>query len=78
MNDLHLGLTLAAPELILALGVMFVLIFGAFRGDKGAGAVSLLCGALLMAAATTAAFGPDGKAFSGSFTVDAMARFAKQ
>jgi NADH-quinone oxidoreductase subunit N len=77
MNDLYLGLTLAAPELILAIGIMFVLIFGAVRGDEGAGAVSLLCGALLMAAAAVAAFGPDGEAFSGSFTVDTMARFAK-
>lgn len=77
MDEFVTALNLALPEIIIALGVMIVLVFGAFRGDKASGAVSLLSGATLLAAAFTAAFGPSGIAFSGSFVVDGVSAFAK-
>ncbi|OYW80994.1 MAG: NADH-quinone oxidoreductase subunit N [Asticcacaulis sp. 32-58-5] len=54
--DLNLGLNLALPELIIAVGALVILVFGAFRGDKGMTSVSALCGVVLIAAAYFAAF----------------------
>jgi NADH-quinone oxidoreductase subunit N len=75
--DLHLVTSMALPEAILAIGSLLILVFGGFRGDKGALSVSALCGAALIAAAAAALFDASGQLFSGSFVVDNVAIFAK-
>ncbi|ESQ84299.1 NADH:ubiquinone oxidoreductase subunit N [Asticcacaulis sp. AC466] len=75
--DFNLALNLALPEAILAISSLLILVFGAFRGDKGMTSVSALCGAALIGAAFAAAFSHQGSAFSGSFIVDGVALFAK-
>jgi NADH-quinone oxidoreductase subunit N len=75
--DLHSSLTLALPEIILALGTLLAVVFGAMRGDKAMMSVSALCGAVLITAAYAAAFGQSGVGFSGSLIVDNVALFAK-
>ena len=75
--DFNLALNLALPEAILAVSSLLILVFGAFRGDKGTISVSALCGVALIAAAFAAAFGHQGSAFNGSFVVDGVALFAK-
>lgn len=75
--DFNLALHLGLPETILAVSSLLILVFGAFRGDKGMISVSALCGVALIAAAFAAAFGHQGAAFSGSFIVDGVALFAK-
>jgi len=75
--DLQSALHLALPELILAIGAMVVLLVGAYRGDRSSGAVAMLSGAVLVAAAIAAAVGPLGEAFNGTFVMDRMAAFSK-
>src|SRR5262245_35475235 len=75
--DLPSALSLALPELILAVGAMAVLVFGAFRGDRASGAAAVLAGAALVAAAFAAALGPLGVAFNGAFVMDRMAAYSK-
>ncbi|NEX94463.1 NADH-quinone oxidoreductase subunit NuoN [Caulobacter sp. 17J65-9] len=75
--DLPSALSLALPELILAIGAMAVLVFGAFRGERASGAVAVLAGAALVAAAFAAALGPLGVAFNGAFVMDRMAAYSK-
>ncbi len=75
--DLTFALHLSIPELILSIGSIVALVFGAFRGDKGMTSVSALCGILLLAAAFAAANDDLGKAYNGSYIVDGVAVFAK-
>ena len=75
--DFNLALHLGLPETILAIASLLILVFGAFRGDKGMISVSALCGVALIAAAFAAAFGHQGSAFGDSFVVDGVALFAK-
>ncbi|MDI7774469.1 NADH-quinone oxidoreductase subunit NuoN [Asticcacaulis sp. EMRT-3] len=75
--DLHLALSMALPEAILALGSLLILVFGSFRGDKGMTSVSALCGVALICAAAAALFDRQGTLFNGSFVVDNVAIFAK-
>jgi NADH-quinone oxidoreductase subunit N len=75
--DLTLALTLARPEAILGVASLLILVFGAWRGDKGMTSVSALCGVALILAAFAAAFDGYGKAFNGSFVVDGVALYAK-
>jgi len=75
--DFNLALNLALPEAILAVASLLILVFGAFRGDKGTISVSALCGVALIAAAFAAAFGHQGSAFNESFIVDGVAQYAK-
>lgn len=75
--DLTLGLNLALPELILAVGVLAILVYGAVRGDKGAFSVSILSGAVLIGAAIAATSTAHGTAFMGSFVSDGVSKFAK-
>ncbi len=75
--DLNLALHLSIPELILSISAIVILVFGAFRGDKGMTSVSALCGVALIAAAFAAVFSGYGKAYNGSFVVDGVAVFAK-
>lgn len=75
--DLNLSLQLSTPELILGISAVLILVFGAFRGDKGMTSVSALCGVALIAAAFAAAFSGFGKAYNGSLVMDGVAVFAK-
>lgn len=75
--DLTAALQLALPELIIAVGAMAVLAFGAFRGDRALGVSSIASGVILIVAAAVAATGPLGQAFNGAFVQDSLAVFAK-
>src|SRR6476619_5381935 len=67
------------PEIVLALGAMALLMFGAFRGEGSARAVNWLSILLLAAAGAAVVLLPPGKltTFGGSFVVDQFARFLK-
>jgi len=70
------NLALAYPEIILAVGAMALLVFGAFAPKQttlvGAGGVLVL-----LAAAVVSATQPFGSAFAGGLISDAAATFAK-
>ncbi len=73
-------LSFAAPELILAIGSMALLIAGVYLGDQSARQMSLASAGLLVAAliATVIAWTGTGAAiFSDSFRMDAFASFSK-
>ncbi len=69
----------ALPEIVLAVGAMALLMFGAFRGERSAGQVNWLAIVLLVGAGAVVVWLPGGKltAFGGSFVVDPFARFLK-
>ena len=72
-------LALTAPELILSLGAIALLMIAAFKGDGSAKLVSWLSVGLLAVAALTL-LGPAGRGgagFNGLFVADAFAAFAK-
>jgi NADH-quinone oxidoreductase subunit N len=68
-----------APELILAVGAMALLMLGAFRGERAANVADTAAIVILVAAGVFVAFLPDGKpaALGGSFVIDDFARFLK-
>ena len=68
-----------APELVLIVGAMALLMIGVFRGEGAARAVNLLSIALIAVAIVLEAGLPAEKAvtFGGSFVVDPFARFLK-
>jgi NADH-quinone oxidoreductase subunit N len=69
----------ALPEIVLAVGAMVLLMLGAFRGERSAGAMNWLAILLLIGAGALIVWLPAGKlvAFGGSFIVDPFARFLK-
>jgi NADH-quinone oxidoreductase subunit N len=69
----------ALPELMLAIGAMALLMFGAFRGEGTAATVNWIAIALLILAAAVVSWLPAGTlvTFGGSFIVDPFARFLK-
>jgi NADH-quinone oxidoreductase subunit N len=71
--------TAVAPELLLAVGAMALLMLGAFRGERVANVADGIAIAILVAAALLVARLPDGKpaALGGSFVIDDFARFLK-
>jgi NADH-quinone oxidoreductase subunit N len=73
------ALTATAPELLLAVGAMALLMLGAFRGERVANVADGIAIALLIAAGVLVALMPDGKpaALGGSFVIDDFARFLK-
>jgi NADH-quinone oxidoreductase subunit N len=73
------NLTVLLPELILAIGAMLLLLFGAIRGEKGIHLVSVLAIIVLVAAAWFVGepLTEQSRAFGGAFVVDDFARFAK-
>jgi len=76
--DLATSLSLAAPELILALGAMALLMIGVFSGERANTTVTGLAVALLIVAgAWMLLFIGDGEAFGGAFISDSFARFMK-
>ncbi len=69
----------AAPELVLAVGAMALLMIGVFRGERSTLFVSWLAVLVLIAAGLAVAWLPPGRleGFNGSFVVDEFARFLK-
>jgi NADH-quinone oxidoreductase subunit N len=69
----------ALPEIILAVGVLILVLFGAYRGERSADAVNI--GALaLLAVAFVAVLSLPGvrtETMAGSFVVDSFAKFMK-
>src|SRR5829696_7497040 len=67
------------PEIVLALGAMALLMFGAFSGEHSARAVNWLSILLLVVAGAVVVWLPEGPlvTFGGSFVVDQFARFLK-
>lgn len=76
--ELSLSLSLATPELILALGALALLMVGVFSGERANSTVNGLAVAVLVAAgAWLVLFGGEGKAFGGAFIADGFATFFK-
>ncbi|MBL8582571.1 MAG: NADH-quinone oxidoreductase subunit NuoN [Rhizobiaceae bacterium] len=76
--ELSASLWLAAPELIVAVGAMALLMIGVFSGERANTTANGLAVALLLAAcAWIVLFQGDGEAFGGSFVSDPFARFMK-
>ena len=67
----------ALPEIVLVLGAIALLMIGVFSAPRGYGLVTTLSVLLLAVVVVLVAVSHDGKAFNGSFTVDAFARFTK-
>src|SRR5712671_2093518 len=67
------------PEIVLAVGAMALLMFGAFRGERDAPMISWLAILLMLAAGAVLVWLPAGKfvVYSGSFVLDDFARFLK-
>ncbi|PHP68411.1 NADH-quinone oxidoreductase subunit NuoN [Zhengella mangrovi] len=76
--DLATSLSLAAPELIVAVGAIVLLMLGVFSGPKASSTITGLAVAILIGAlAWMVFFVDDGKAFNGAFTSDPFARLMK-
>jgi NADH-quinone oxidoreductase subunit N len=77
MTDLSSALHLSAPELTLAVGGLFLLMLGAFTGEKSTRLISGLSVLLLAVASVLAAVGPLGTAFNGAYVADPLAVYGK-
>ncbi len=76
--ELSFSLTMATPELMLAIGAMAMLMVGVFSGERSTTLVNGLSVAILIAAgAWMLFFGQDGLGFNGVFVSDPFARFMK-
>lgn len=77
-TDLHISLGLLAPELILAVGAIVLLMIGTYTGERANRIVTGLSVAVLIAALLWMwFFGQDGEAFGGAFVADPFGRFMK-
>ena len=75
--NLQADLLVLLPELILAIGAMGLLLFGAITGEKSAAAVSWGAIVLLVAAGVATVLGADqASAFHNAFIADGFSRFA--
>ncbi|BDA84459.1 NADH-quinone oxidoreductase subunit N [Aureimonas sp. SA4125] len=75
---LSASLPLVAPEMILAVGSMALLMLGVFIGDKSSRMIAMLSVVLIVIAGFWLVLAtPNGIAFGGSFISDAFARFMK-
>src|SRR5262249_52482618 len=70
-------LLIAAPELVLSLSALVLLMLGALGGKKAAEAVAWLGVLALAGAAVVASFVPLGSAFNGALELDEAAVFSK-
>jgi len=70
-------LSIAQPEIFLAIAALALLLLGALGAPKTAGLVSWLAGLALVVAAYLAATGPQGTIFGGGFVADRVSAFAK-
>ena len=70
--------TLSAPELVLAVGALFLLMVGVFAGEKSSEPVSWLAVLVIILAGGWMMFNPaDGAAYGGAFVSDGFGRFMK-
>lgn len=77
-TDLIASLSLAAPEVLLALSGLALLMIGVFSGERASTLVNGLAVAVLIAAlALVVIFPHNGTAFGGGFVSDGFARFMK-
>ena len=80
MDTLHIALAHALPESLLALGVIFMVLFGAFRGRDDDGPMSEIAVAILGAAILAILLGvarPSDVVFDGAFIDDRFGDFMK-
>ncbi|HEY7979426.1 MAG TPA: NADH-quinone oxidoreductase subunit NuoN [Rhizomicrobium sp.] len=77
--NISVDLAILAPELIVTIGAMALLLFGAIRGEKGIGLVSTLAIVVMAIAAwfVVMPLSSEARAFGGAFVIDDFARFAK-
>jgi NADH-quinone oxidoreductase subunit N len=76
--ELTSSLSLLAPELIIAVGAMVLLMIGVYSSERAYGIVNSLAVILLIAAGGWMLFATgDGQAFGGAFVLDPFARFMK-
>jgi NADH-quinone oxidoreductase subunit N len=71
------ALSIALPELILSIGILALLVVGAFGGDKATRPVAGLAGLVLVLAGAAAVLGPQGAAFHNGFVEDGAAVYSK-
>ena len=72
------SLSIAAPELILSVGAMVLLMIGVFMGEKSSQTVTgLSVAVIIIAALWLILITPLGTGFGGSFVLDPFARFMK-
>src|SRR3982750_2443590 len=78
MNSLP-ALLPALPEIVLALGAMALVIYGAFPGERTANTINWAAFGLLIVAGLVVFWLPSGKlvTFGGGFVVDDFARVLK-
>jgi NADH-quinone oxidoreductase subunit N len=69
----------ALPEIILSVGVLVLVLFGAFRGERSSDLMNVGALALIVVALVAVWMLPEGRveAFNGSFVSDAFAKFMK-
>ena len=79
MTSLSLDIAHSLPELILAVGVLFLLLFGAVRGQESDGPLTEIAIGILGVAILVLVLGTKSKAivFNGLFIDDAFGRFMK-
>jgi NADH-quinone oxidoreductase subunit N len=75
---ISLSLYLSAPEIILAIGALVLLMIGVFSGERSGPLVSVLAMIVIAIAGLWLVFVPaDGLAYGGVFVADGFARFMK-
>ena len=79
LNPMHFNIAHSLPELILAVGALFLLLFGAIRGKENDGPATEIAVGVLGAAILALLLGSHSKAivFDGAFIDDAFGRFMK-
>ncbi|MDR7035216.1 NADH-quinone oxidoreductase subunit NuoN [Mesorhizobium sp. BE184] len=77
-SDILSSLSLSAPELIIAIGALVLLMVGAYSREATGGAISGLAVAILIVAGGWMLFVTgEGSAYGGAYVQDAFARFMK-
>ena len=77
-TDMIANLTLMAPELLITVGALALLMIGAFSGERAYSLVnSLTVAILLVALALVVLFPQDGHVFGRAFVSDPFSRFMK-
>ena len=77
-SDILSSLSLSAPELIIAIGALVLLMIGAYSREATSGAISGLAVAILIVAGGWMLFVTgDGSAYGGAYVQDAFSRFMK-
>ncbi|RCW85471.1 NADH-quinone oxidoreductase subunit NuoN [Phyllobacterium bourgognense] len=77
-TDMIANLTLMAPELLITVGALALLMIGAFSGERAYSLVnSLTVAILLVALALVVLFPQDGHVFGRAFVTDPFSRFMK-